>query len=156
MDRIQQQKLKIELIWWLATLILVVIVILPIWRDAPEFPFFVQNIYFIVAFVTFTRYSFLLPTTFVAHFKWLKLVFIAIAAILFFVMTTALLDFHNFIEERGLQTLVSHLHVEKQTRTINYIQSEMVFFGVGSILAGIALPLRMIISLWRMRNRGTV
>jgi hypothetical protein len=71
-------------------------------------------------------------------------------------MTTGLSDFHNFLEVEGLQTLVDHLHVNEQTRIINYIKNEMVFFGVASIIAGIALPLRMIVSLWRMRNRGTV
>jgi hypothetical protein len=71
-------------------------------------------------------------------------------------MTTGLGDFHNFLEERGLQTLVTHLHVTKQTSVINYIKSEMIFFGVASIIAGLILPIRMIVSLWRMRNRGTV
>jgi len=32
----------------------------------------------------------------------------------------------------------------------------MIFFGVGGIITGIILPFRMIISLWRMRNKGTV
>ena len=50
----------------------------------------------------------------------------------------------------------THLHVTKQTSLINYIKNEMIFFGVGSIITGIILPFRMIISLWRMRNKGTV
>ena len=81
---------------------------------------------------------------------------IAIAAIMFFVMSTAMSDFNNFLEEKGLQTLVTHLHVEAQSNVINYIKSEMIFFGVGSVIAGIILPFRMLISLWRMKNRGTV
>jgi hypothetical protein len=79
-----------------------------------------------------------------------------VAAILFFVLTTALIDFRNFIEEEGLQTLVGHLHVKEQTRMMHYIKSEMIFFGVGAIIAGFILPFRMVISLWRVRNRGTV
>ena len=71
-------------------------------------------------------------------------------------MSTALSDFRNYVDERGLQTLVNHLHVTKQTRIIEYIKNEMIFFGVGGIITGIILPFRMIISLWRMRNKGTV
>lgn len=156
MENIGNQKLKVELIWWVFTILLICIVLLPVWRNAPDFPFFAENVFFIAAAVTFTRYIFLLRTTLIARTKWIKAIIIGVAAILFFVMTTGLSDFHNFLEERGLQTIVTHLDVEKQTSVIRYIQREMIFFGVASILAGIALPLRMIISLWRMRNRGTV
>jgi len=71
-------------------------------------------------------------------------------------MTTALSDFHNFLDEQGLQTLVEHLNVKTQTRLMNYMKSEMIFFGVGAIISGLILPFRMLISLWRVRNRGTV
>jgi hypothetical protein len=156
MSQLRNEKLKVELIWWIFTTIIVIAVLIPIWRNVPSFPFFAENIFFIAAFVTFTRYIFLLPTTLIAKSKWIKVFIIAISAILFFVMTTGLGDFHNFLEERGLQTLVTHLHVTKQTSVINYIKSEMIFFGVASIIAGLILPIRMIVSLWRMRNRGTV
>lgn len=154
--KILNQKIKVEILWWVFTLVLVCIVLLPIWTNVPAFPFYPQNIFFIVAFVSFTRYSFLLPSTLIARAKWIKVFIIAIAVILFFVMTTALIDFNNFLDIEGLQTLVTHLHVHQQSNMINYMKSEMVFFGVGSILSGILLPLRMIVSLWRMRNKGTV
>lgn len=156
MNQLTNEKLRVELIWWFFTLILAIAVLIPIWRHAPSFPFIAENIFFVAAFVTFTRYIFLLPTTLIARRKWIKVFIIAVAAILFFVMSTGLGDFHNFLEEKGLQTIVTHLHVRKQSSVINYIKSEMIFFGVGSIIAGIILPLRMIVSLWRMRNRGTV
>jgi hypothetical protein len=88
--------------------------------------------------------------------KWIKLAIIAGAAIFFFIVSNALSDFRNFVDEKGLQTLVDHLHVTKQSSIILYIKNEMIFFGVGSIITGILLPIRMIVSLWRMRNKGTV
>ena len=156
MQQVKNQKIRIELLWWLFTLLLIVIVLYPIWQNVPGYPFYAGNIFFIAVFVTFTRYTFLLRSTLLAYTKWIKVGMIAIAAILFFVMSTALSDFRNFLDERGLQTLVTHLDVNAQTSLINYIKNEMVFFGVGSIVSGILLPLRMIVSLWRMRNRGTV
>jgi len=156
MQKLRKHKIKVEFIWWVFTFILAVLVLLPIWLNAPLFPFFYQNIILIAAFVTFTRYIFLLPITLIARQKWIKVFIIAVSAILFFVMTTALGDFNNFLEEEGLQTLVGHLHVKEQTRMMHYIKSEMIFFGVGSIISGVILPFRMIISLWRVMNRGTV
>ncbi len=156
MQALLKHKLKVELIWWLLTLMLIVIVLLPIWLNASHYPFFYQNIILIAAFVTFTRYIFFLPLTLIARKKWIKVFIIGASAILFFVLTTALGDFRNFLEEEGLQTLVEDLRVQDQTRMIDYMKSEMVFFGVGSIISGVVLPFRMIISLWRVRNRGTV
>jgi hypothetical protein len=37
-----------------------------------------------------------------------------------------------------------------------YIRSEFLFFGVGSVIVSILLPFRMIISVWRTKNKGTV
>ena len=37
---------------------------------------------------------------------------------------------------------------------INYVRSEMILFGVGSIVSAAAFAFRLILSVWRMRNRG--
>lgn len=146
----------VEWIWWIFTALIVILVMLPVWLDVPKFPFTLENIIFIILFITFSRYIFFLPISLIARRKWIKVFIIAVSVICFFVMSTALSDFRNFLDEKGLQTLVSHLHVSEQTRVINYMKDEMIFFGVGSIITGIILPFRMIISLWRMRNKGTV
>lgn len=145
-----------EGLWWLLTAVVVIAVLLPIQLNVPDYPFIIPNIFFIAAFVTFSRYIFFLPISLVARAKWIKLGVIAISAILFFVMTTAISDFRNFLEDRGLQTLVPHLHVTEQTRMMTYMKNQFLFFGTGAIITGILLPMRMIVSLWRMRNRGTV
>lgn len=41
-------------------------------------------------------------------------------------------------------------------RIINYTYNEVLLFGVGSVVAGIIFPLRLLLSVWRMKNRGTV
>ena len=156
MNIVNRHKLVAELLWWIFTAIIIVIVLVPIRESAPTFPFFFENVLLIAVFITFTRYIFFLPITFLARMKWIKVAIIAGAAIFFFIVSNALSDFRNFVDEKGLQTLVDHLHVTKQTSTINYIKNEMIFFGVGSIITGILLPIRMIVSLWRMKNIGTV
>lgn len=155
-NRMLKEKLTVELLWWAFTFILVVIVMMPIWTHVPAFPFSIQNILLIVFFITFTRYIFLLRLTLIARAKWIKVAIIASAVLFLFITATAMLDFRNFMDERGLQVLVDHLDVEEQTRKMNYIKHEMIFFGVGSLITGVMLPMRMIRSLWRMRNTGTV
>ena len=156
MQQLKVQKFIMELIWWVFTALVVFIVLLPIHENVRDFPFYVENIILIVAFITFSRHIFLLNLSFMARRKWIKVAIILIAPLFFFIASTALGDFRNFMDEKGLQTLVDHLHVTRQTSMIHYIKNEMIFFGVGSIITGILLPIRMIISLWRMRNKGTV
>ncbi|HJW29192.1 MAG TPA: hypothetical protein VJ508_08055 [Saprospiraceae bacterium] len=148
-----KEKLTVELLWWVFTLIVIGIVMLPIWNDVPSFPFTIQNILLIIFFVTFTRYIFFLHLTLIARAKWIKVAIIASALLFLFITATAMIDFRNFMDEQGLQTLVDHLDVEAQTRKMNYIKHEMIFFGVGSLITGFMLPLRMIRSLWRMWNK---
>src|SRR5690606_3853698 len=116
-----------EGLWWLLTAVVVIAVLLPIQLNVPDYPFIIPNIFFIAAFVTFARYIFFLPISFLARAKWIKVFIIAISALLFFVMTTALGDFRNFLEEKGLQTLVTHLHVTEQSSMMNYMKSEFLF-----------------------------
>ncbi len=156
MHPIRKHKSIIELLWWVFTGLVLMIILFPIWESAPAYPFFFSNALMIIMFITFTRYIFLLPVTFIARLKWIKVFIIAVAVLFFFVSATALSDFRNFLDEKGLQTLVSHLTVQEQSSMISYMKNEMIFFGVGSIIAGIVLPFRMIKSLWRMRNKGTV
>lgn len=151
-----KEKLTVEILWWVFTMVFVCVIMWPIWRDVPGFPFTFQNILLIVFFVTFTRYIFFLHLTLIARKKWIKVAIIAWAGLFFFITATAMIDFRNFMDEKGLQTLVSHLEVEDQTRRMKYIKQEMIFFGVGSIITGILLPMRMIRSLWRMKNTGRV
>lgn len=153
---VTRAKVYLELWWWLLTLIVCAIVLFPILRSIPEYPFLVSNVLFVVIFITVTRYIFLLKHTFLAHLTWIKAGIIAFSAIILFLLITGLGDFNSFVDEQGLQVLVTNLSFEKQTALISYMHNEMIFFGVGSIIATALLPVRMLISLWRMRNRGTV
>jgi hypothetical protein len=156
METIRQQKVTVELIWWVFTALVVIMVMLPIWMNAPRFPFILENIILIILFITFSRYIFLLPLTLIARTKWFKVAVILSSVLFLFIVATSMIDFRNFMDEEGLQTLVDDLHVHKQTRIMRYIKQEMIFFGTASLITGVMLPFRMIVSLWRMRNSDRV
>ena len=151
----KQLQRRLELIWWVFTLILVVAVMSPIWINQIQYPFKVMNVLYIVLFVTLTRHLFLLKHTLLARKLWLKVVAIAVSGVLVFVLATSLGDFNNFIQEKGLQELMGHLPVERQYPLMRYVQTQAIFFGVGSAIAAAILPIRMIISIWRIRNTPT-
>ena len=62
----------------------------------------------------------------------------------------------TYLDEKGLGSFLSHLSLPEQDSLGFYIRNVMLFFGAGSIIAAIVLPLRLVVSIWLGRNRGTV
>lgn len=148
------QKLRLELLWWLLTALLLVLVLAPIYLYTEGYPFWNVNIIYIVTAITVARYVFLLPTTFLAKIQWLKtaLIFLSIPAI--FLLIQEMNRFQVFLDYNEPEDLVGLIHVETSRTMMKYIRSEFILFGVGSIIALVVLPFRMVISVWRYRNTG--
>ena len=150
-------KVTLELLWWMVTGVLVVLFLLPVFLNIGDrYPFYQSNIVFIVIFITFTRVIFLLKHTLFAHNKMLKLILIFAPIPLFFYSMDALFNFQDFIDKGEHIKMLSQLSPDKAMNISKYIRYEFVFFGTGSILTIFLLPIRMIISIWRGINKGTV
>ena len=156
MDEKLRLKLLLELIWWVLTVVLIWLVLRPIQKNIYDFPFYIWNIIFIVAFVTFTRIIFLLPYTFIARALWVKVAIVLLTPLIAYYLFGGMSLVRNFIDEEGMLSIMRHLVDEDQERLSGYIRKEILFFGVGSVVASITLAFRMLISIFRMRNRGTV
>ena len=156
MDKRTSAMWRLELLWWLLTALVVVGLLYPILRDIKDYPFLVLNIVFIVTSITFARYIFLLKHTFIAKRQWAKvvLVFLCIPIILYLV--NGINYFQTFLDEKGIESFMSGIDLEKQYALVSYIRNEMIFFGVGSLISAIIMPFRLLISVWRLHNRGTI
>lgn len=156
----QQFRLKItlEVIWWIATAIIVLAVLFPITSVFKNYPFLWANIAFIVIFITFARYIFFLKNTFLARLTWLKVILLIACFPLVFNLIGELHLFQIFIDEEGTLSLFSLKYLKEQVPITNqdalgsYIRTETIFFAVGSIITTFLMPFRMILSLWRTYN----
>ena len=150
-------KLTLELVWWAATAILVLLFMLPIINFIGEkYEFYTPNIFLIVMFVTFTRYIFLLKHTLIAKNKWFKLILIFLPIPLFLYALNSLFDFQDFIDQGGHIEMLSHLLPDTAMDVSKYIRYQFIFFGTGAIMVIFMMPIRMIVSIWRGINKGTV
>ena len=147
---------RLEIIWWLVTIILVGGVLFPIFQAIEYYPFLWINVAFIVIFVTLARYIFLLKHTFLAKRQWVKFALTLLCLPLVFWLIGRINHFQTYLDEEGLESFLSILELERQAALGSYIRNEMIFFGVGAIISAVIFPIRMIISFWRTRNRGTV
>lgn len=153
---IGRSKLSLELMMWLFTAVLVVLILLPIYFSVQDYPFYFSNILFIVVFITFARYIFLLRHTVVARslvFKGAMMV-ISIPIIMYLIDSVSI--FQGFTDDVGLDTLVQDLTISKQKAIMKYMRTEMIFFGVGAVIVAILFPFRMLVSIWRGINKNTV
>lgn len=151
-----KQKHFLELIWWAITILITVAVLFPIYSSLPSYPFGWINIIYIITFITVSRYIFLLQHTFLAHKEYPKviLVFLCIPAV--FLLVQELNLFQTYIDQEGVDALVGSLPYAKRESMLAYIRNQMFFFGMGSIVSCVLFPFRLILSIWRGRNRGTV
>lgn len=156
MEKTLRYKLSLEAMWWLATAIIVGLVMYPILSATTRHPAPWQNIAYIVAAVTFSRYLFLLPTTLIAKNQRSKVIFMFICLPLIPVFWVWLTEFRSFIDERNVEDLLPDVMPEDHAGLLGYLNSEMIFFCMAAIISAILLPIRLVISLWRTYNRGTV
>ncbi len=148
---------KFEILWWIFTFILLVGILYPILPYWNSYSFLITNIIYIIVFITITRYVFLLRYTFLAHKQVLKLVFIFLSVPFVFYLIQALNNFQTSLDNYGIAAMLGTASDATTTESIgSYIYSEMLLFGVGSIVSAIIFPFRLALSIWRIRNRGNV
>ena len=144
----------LEFLFWVVTAIITAAVIYPIIDLAPDYRFLIPNIIFIVVFITCTRYIFLLQYTWLAKLQVVKTAFIFAGIYGLFLLVEQINKFQTFMDEEGPEALISNLPVTETIGIVGYIRSEMLFFGVGSVIALLVFMGRMLQSIWNYKNRG--
>lgn len=147
-----KKRQQIEILWMVITIVLMALIMLPIYQNEKGFQFYQYNLASIFVLVTFTRYIFLLHHTFLFRNKWAKAILFFLCIPVFFFLMEGVFSFRVFLDDFGVNTLYEHLKFEKQKSMGTYTRNEMIFFGVGSMIATILLPFRLIIATWRDIN----
>ncbi|MCB0613659.1 MAG: hypothetical protein KDC75_10135 [Phaeodactylibacter sp.] len=150
------RKALLEILFWAFTVVVAIAVLLPIVNEMEGYPFLFINIVYIVTAITVTRYLFLLPHTFLARLQPLKVILVFLCLPFVFYLVQELNNFQVFIDEKGLDALVGDLPYARRNNMVDYIRSEMLLFGTGSIISSVSFPFRLLVSVWRTRNWGTV
>ncbi len=148
--------LSLEAVWWVFTLTILGAILYPIISNVDDYPFLIPNIIFIIAFITLTRHLFFLKHSLIARKQVIKVALIFISIPFIFFLIHQLNIFQTFIDEKSMDEFMTGANFTNKPWLIRFIKTEMIFFGVGSILTAILFPLRMMISIWRTKNRNTV
>ncbi len=151
-----QNKWFAELIWILLSIFLSLIALIPMYVYQVDYPFVHINMLFIIGFVNFTRWLFLWKYTPYAWYIPLKLVLVFVMIPVIFTGFNKFFEFRIFLDDIGLQEILTQCSERDQRNLSLYIRSEMIFFGTAYILASSLVPFKMIWSIWKQYNRNEV
>ncbi|NND32701.1 MAG: hypothetical protein HKN76_08935 [Saprospiraceae bacterium] len=144
------------MVWWIATILLTLLILFPILQKTNRYPFTTINVIYTFTFVTIFRYVFFFKYTLIARKQYLKLTLIFLSIPFIFNLVSNLNYFITYLDEFSSESFLGHLSPDSRSNLETYIRSEMLLFGVGSIVAAILFPFRLLVSIWRQKNRGTV
>lgn len=112
--------------------------------------FYYLNFFSIIAFLTFTRYIFLLGYTPFHKSELTKGIIIVACIPLMLYLVNGFSDLTRFLDVEGFELHV----VDSDISNANIIESQMLFFLIGAMICTVILPIRLITSIWKVRNRG--
>ena len=153
--RMDKNKIQLEIVGWIFTLVILSVVMFPIWKDFSDFRFNLTNCVYVLCFITFTRYTFLLKHTFIAHWEKGKIAFVLCVFALAGILMVQMQDFNVWYDNGDPDVLLKTVKKESiRPSLLEYIKTEFILFAVASIIAAFALAARLLVSVWRLRNRG--
>jgi len=156
MDREQGLKLKLELIWWGITFLIVFAVLFPIRNYFSAYPFLFVNILGIILFVTFTRLIFQFKHSPIGKMQAVKLVLILLCFPLTLYFIESINSFQTLLDENGIDALLGEKYFPEKNKLGSYVRTQFIFFAVGTVIATLIFAVRLIFSVWRYRNTGTI
>jgi len=147
-------KLITSLLWVLFTALLIAIVLWEIYSNNIDYPFYFNNILFIVALMFFVRCIFMIKYSFIENTIFPKLIIMPLGIFMGMYMYMGLNYFIEYYQSNGIYYSVQQFPLEKQYFLGSYIRSEYMFFGIAALVSSIIIPFRMLISVWRVFNKG--
>jgi len=147
-------KLISALLWLIFTILLISVVLWPIYSNNINYQFYFNNILFIVVAVYFFRYIFRIKHTLIENKLLVKLIIMPLGIVMAIYTYMAMNDFIDYYQSFGIYKSLEKFDLDKQYFLGDYIQNQYLFFGVAALVSSIIIPIRMLISVFRVYNKG--
>lgn len=153
----QRQYLWIfELIWLLFVILICVLVLLPLRSILPTYPFTFINILFIAVFLLLCKHSFFIKYSFFAKWQKFKVGLFFLCIPLIFKLVEFINYFITYIDENAFDSFITNTSPARLKSLSTYIYNEMLLLGVASVVVTVFFAFRVLLSVWRWRNRQTI
>jgi hypothetical protein len=129
------------------------LILLPVYIQAGNlYRFYVENAISIFVFLSFTKYIFLLEYLPYSRNRWFKFAGIFLAIPVFLYLINSLYDFQRFLDEEGIASVLLHTQNMDNYDFGKFIRYQYLLFNTGALVCTALLPVRMIVSFWRIYN----
>lgn len=143
----------LEFLWWVSSLIFVIIIMVPIYRGVDYYPFMAVNIGFILLFFHYSRNVVFLRYSILRIGFWRKFFLALITIPVLFLMAGQFGYFQTFMDEHTMGKMMPDMTHDNQVSLNKYIKTQMIFFASGTFIGGTLFVFRMMLSLWRLVNK---
>ena len=150
-----KNKWMAELVFWAITIVLLFAIVYPVYQFyGDKFPYIIFNASAVLIFLLFTRYIFLLRFAPHSHNPWIKLVLLFSCIPIFLYLLNGLWDFQNFLDIGMLENIArADASFAKNESMNKYTTYEFIFFSTGALITTVIMPVRMVISIFRVMNK---
>jgi DMSO reductase anchor subunit len=152
MEKENKLLVSLDLITLAIVFLVTLAVLFPIYSVTNFYPFYSLNILFIAVLLIGIRFLFGIKYSFLAKRQTAKIVIMLLMVPVVFLLISQLNAFMAYVEDSQYWPMTGHLPDADRIATERYIWREMIFFGLGSIIVCILLPVTLFKSVWRTRN----
>ena len=146
-------KLLAEFLFIVITVFIAWLVMRKIDDLLPLYEFKTVNYFSIIIFLLYARYIFLLRFTPFSHSAWVKVILVFASIPMLLYLIDSFYDFSTMLDQEGIEFNVNSDSKAERFAYAEYIKNQFFFFLVGAIITCIILPIRMIISIYRVYNK---
>ncbi len=146
--------LRLELYWFLFAVCMSIIVVMPIMLSTTYYPFYYENILFVIVFITLVRMMIFISSSALSLHVYVKAFFVLAGVSIVFYLFGRFEDFKTYLDNFGTIRFLGHLSDKRQQAMTLYVENEMLFFGIGSIALAIIFPFYLVRSIWMWHNKG--
>lgn len=151
---LSKNKWIFNFLWLILILILSIVILWPIYSNNIEFKFYFDNVLFIILSLIYVRYIFLMRYTFIENTIIPKFIVLPMGIISAIYSYYAMNEFIGFYQDNGMYFSLEKFILSKQEFLGHYIFRQFIFFGVLTLITSIILPFRIVVSIWRVYNKG--
>ena len=146
-------KLRLSLLWWLIGALITTTVVFPFASELMDKSVFWVNVAFGIGFVVLARTLIQLRQTLLADHFYYRLVFFILLFPLIFISIEQVNHFQYVVDYDDLNVWLAEGFKAEHLRNMrSYIQSEFMFFGVGTIIGSVLMIIRLVLFTWKTLN----
>ena len=142
----------IEIIWIFIFVIIATIILFPVYKQTPNFPYLIPNFIFIFITLFLMRYIVFIKKTIISKKRLLLKILFFLSIPIVLLLADQYFTVLAYFKEFGFEFIPDSFSYLDSRTLGNYVKTEINFFGISSIITAVIFPFRILFYLWKTSN----